>query len=302
MKKLLFCLLIAAVFFSCSEDHIINDATDGGKTETKSVLRERQKYYTLAYKISNTYGKLAPGAIASDGNLLTIANINPNLYGIDIYSLENGIPLPAIREWSHKDSIIRPQHVPTALCIHNNRIYLGIADEGKVYVFDTQSFHFITTIGNGNIQVDKPSDDKFAVGAPCTIVGDGDKLLIRSRKHIRIYDTADITPENYEAVPYYAAEEEEYPIQPTTLINQGYVGYANYIYLTDADQKQVLAVKPLASIPAGDAVAIVEDAKSFSSAPSGAAISEDRAYLSFGTKKQLRNIPRAASDSIKMSS
>lgn len=286
MKKLLFCLLMAAGFFSCSEDQVINDASDGGKIETKSNLRERPKYYTLAYKISSSL--LTPGPIASEGNLLAVANVDPYLYGIDLYTLENGYSLPPIREWSYKDSTIRLQHAPTAICIHDNRIYLGVADEGKVYVFDANSFNFITTIGNGNIQADKPSNDKFAVGAPCTIVGDGDKLLIRDRKRIRIYDTADITPENYEAVPYYAAGEEEYPIQPTTTINQGYVGYAHYIYLTDADQKQVIAVKPLASIPAGDAVATVEDTQSFSMAPSGAAISEDRAYLSFGTEKKIK--------------
>lgn len=287
MKKLLFCLLIAAGFFSCSEDQVINDASDGGNTETKSVLRERQKYYTLAYK-SDNHGMLTPGPIATDGNLLAIANVDPYLYGIELYTLENGNSLPSIREWGYKDSTIRLHQPPTALCIHDNRIYLGVADAGKVYVFDAKSFNFITTIGNGTLQVATPSDDKFAVGAPCTIVGDGDKLLIRDRQRIRIYNTADITPENYEAVPYYAAGEEEYPIQPTTLINQGYVGYANYVYLTDADQKQVLAVKPLASIPAGDAVAMVEDSKSFSSAPSGAAISEDRAYLSFGAEKTIK--------------
>lgn len=283
MKKLLFCLLITAGFFSCSEDQGIGDTLGNNHPETKSVARERPKYYTLAYKIPADIF-LTPGPIATQGDLLVIGNTSSGSEGINFYGLENGNSQYRIHSWSYKDSTLAIEHAPTAVCIHDNRIYVGVADEGKVYVFDASSYGFVTTIGNGNIQADQPSDDKFAVGAPCSIVGDGDKLLIRDRLHLRIYNTADITSENYEAIPYYAAGKEKYPVQPTTLLNQAYVGYANYIYLTDADSKQVICVKPLASIPAGDAVDMVEDTYSFSLAPSGAAVSEDRAYLSFGTE------------------
>lgn len=284
MRKLLFCLLIAAGFCSCSDDQGANGTLGNDSPETKAILRERPKYYSLEYKISSS--ALTPGPIATDGKVLAIANLDN--YELALYGLENGSPQIRIRQWTYKDSTIRIQHVPTAVCVHDDRIYLGVADEGKVYVFNANSYKFITTIGNGNIQVDKASDDKFAVGAPCTIVGDGDKLLIRDRKRIRVYNIADITSDNYEAVPYYAASMEEHPIQPTTTLNQGYVGYNNYIYMTDADEKQVLIAKPLASIPAGDEVKMLEQIETFSTAPSGAAHSEDRSYLSFGTENVIK--------------
>lgn len=283
MKKLLFCLVIAAGFFSCSEDQGIGDAGGNDSPETKSVLRERPKYYTLAYKIPSN-ALLTPGPIATQGDLLVIGNVSRGLEGIELYGLENGSFHQSIRSWGYKDTTVAIEHAPTAVCIHDNRIYVGVADEGKVYVFDASSYGFVTTIGNGNIQVDKPSDDKLAVGAPCSIVGDGDKLLIRDRLHMRVYNTADITPANYEAVPYYAVSKEKYPVQPATTLNQAYVGYAHYVYLTDADSKQVLCVKPLASLPAGDEVSMIDETSLFSMAPSGATLSEDRAYLSFGAE------------------
>lgn len=281
MKKLLLSLFIAVGFFSCSQDQSIDANFTSQEVQSKDAqARDRQKFYTLAYKIQPS--NFEAGSMATDGNILAVANTEPGSYSIKMYSIENGNSLYSIQTWTHKDSTITLHHAPSSVCIYDGRIYLAVAEEGKVYVFDTSSFGFVTTIGNGNMDIDKPSDDKFAVGAPCTVVGYDGKLLIRDRKHIRFYNVADITPENYEAVPYYAAGKESNPIQPGTSLNQGYITTYGYAFLTDADTKQVILSEFFEDIQAGDEVTTVSEKKSFSSAPSGVAISEDRAYLSFG--------------------
>lgn len=282
MKKLFACLLIAAGLFSCSQDQIIDSAQDSSAAQTKAT-RDRQKFYTLAYKINNVL--LEPGPIATDGTLLAIVNLSDGMYGIDLYSAENGKYLTRIRNWSHDNQTTLIQHAPTAICIYGGRIYLAVAEEGKVYVYDQDRFTFITTIGNGNTNIPHPSDDKYAVGEAYSIVANDGKLLIRSRDHMRLYDVADITAENFEAVPYYAASKESIPIQAGTSFNQGCIGIPGYEFpnLTDADGSQVLFVKKLGEIPAGDEVTMVVDNQPFQTAPSGVAISEDCAYLSFGT-------------------
>lgn len=282
MKKLLACLLIAAGLFSCSQDQIIDPAEGSSAVQTKAT-RDRQKFYTLAYKINNSL--LEPGAIATEGTLLAIVNRRAGLYGVDLYSTENGNSLTTIRDWSHDNQTTRIQHAPTAICIYGGRIYLAVAEEGKVYVYDQEGFSFITTIGNGNTNITHPSDDKYAVGEAYSIVGNDGKLLIRSRDHMRLYDVADITAENFEAIPYYAASKESIPIQAGTSFNQGCIGIPGYefAHLTDADGMQVWLIQKLAEIPAGDEVAMVIDNRPMKAAPIGVAVSEDCAYLCYGT-------------------
>ncbi len=284
MKKLLMYLFTVIGFFSCSQDEVVDKGFSSEEVPTISTeARDRQKFYTLAYKIPTTWETLTPGPIATDGKILVVGDINPDNYSAALYGVENGASYPRIKSWSHNDSTITIRHAPSAVCIYDGRIYLAIAEEGKVHVFDASSFNFITTIGNGNMEVEKPSDDKFAIGAPCTLVARDGKLLIRSRKHTRLYNTADITPENYEAVPYYAADKASYPIQPGTTLNQGYASAYGGAYLTDADQNRILSTDIFTDIPAGDEVTIIIDEDTFASAPSGVTSSEDRTFASFGT-------------------
>lgn len=276
-------LLLAFITGSCTEEE---------KPEINPNLKPEETYtsyyyysYEAARQLSATdfsleEGQFTPGPTYIKGDTLFIANIQSGVFSLELYDRTQNRHLTSLRSWKYKDAEQKFPDRIEAIGVSANRLYL--ANKGsQIDVFDVQTLEFITRIGTGNWG---DGTNQMVHSHAMTITPEGN-ILVRTKKNLLVYREADVTPENYQKVPFYCRSKGD-----GMDVNNGFYSHqmvqdsTGIVYLADYGQygnKKIQAIDHTL-IEKGDQKMMIDEEKTLplSFNPCGIALHEDRMIVS----------------------
>lgn len=197
MKKLLYILSVSCTLLFT-----------GCKDEESPVEPEKYtSHYYYSYELAETVSAkdldlsdndFTPGPSLMRGDTLLIANTANNQWSLELYNKKTKKHLISLKSWSYKDATQSFQDKIEAIAVSGNRLYL--ANKGSsIDVFDINTLQFITRIGTRAW-----GEGKFQMLHSHAMVICGDYIVVRTKNRLLVYRESDVTPENYQKVPFYA--------------------------------------------------------------------------------------------------
>lgn len=243
----------ADITISLSGKWITKNDVEFSNTPTQST------YYTYKAERKITTSKFIPGAMALDGDLAYVVNlqgrtadggspspINPNYYPLEVFNLQNGTKTKTIDSWvtSSGGKAQRLTGTPRAITVFDNKLFVSYS-EGTftppiTVVLNATTGDFITYIGRGAPW--QATKDDFDTDEVMAMYATKDYLFMSDNGHLlRVYRQSDITPENSTKIkPMMMSPVESKFGKPR--IMSFYRDPAGTLFRTDYATKQLLAL------------------------------------------------------------
>lgn len=278
-----FLLLLTSILGSCSEEEIPETSPAGKPEETYT------SYYYYSYKAARQLsatdfslpeGKFTPGPAYIKGDTLFVANIQDGTFSLELYDRTKNRHLTSIKSWKYKNKELKFPNKIEAIGVSGNRLYLANMGS-QIDVFDVQTLEFITRIGTGNW-----GDGNYQmVHSHAMVITPDGNILVRTKKNLLVYRETDVTPENYQKVPFYCRSKGD-----GMDVNNGFYSHqmvqdsTGIVYLADFGQsgnKKIQAIDT-ALIEKGDKKILIDTEKTLplNFNPCGIALHEDRMIVS----------------------
>lgn len=281
----LFLLLQAFLLGSCSEKEI---------PEVSPVQKPEEaytSYYYYSYEamrqlsatdFSLSEGKFTPGPACIKGDTLFVANIQDGAFSLELYDRTKNRHLTSLKSWKYKNTEQKFPNKIEAIGVFGNRLYLA-NKSSQIDVFDMRTLEFITRIGTGNYG----DGNTQMVHAHAMVITPDGNIMVRTKKNLLVYRESDVTPENYQKVPFYCRSKGE-----GMDVNNGFYSHemvqdsTGIIYLADYGQygnKKIQAIDT-ALVKKGDQKILIDTERTLplNFNPCGIALHEDRMIVSAG--------------------
>lgn len=184
------------------------DALDGGldfhfNTEKiQDVRKGTPLEFTLSYEDipGATAETFRPKDICADDHRVYVLNDADNAWSIEVFKEMNGTltHLHSLKEWQHNGNTQTFLGQPKGITVGNGKLYV-VNVSSRVDVFDTNTFDFITAIGNGSW-----GDGTTQIVHGMEVIAKGDRVVVRDKKRLNFYMEEDILAANYQNIPRIA--------------------------------------------------------------------------------------------------
>ncbi|WP_294470767.1 hypothetical protein [uncultured Bacteroides sp.] len=281
-------LLLSFVIGSCTEE----EKPEGTPTVPVQKDQEEEPYTSHYYysfeavrQLSATDfglkdGKFTPGPAYLKGDTLFVANIQSETLSLELYDRTNNRHLTSLKSWKYKEAEQKFPEKIEAIAASGNRIYLA-NKSSQIDVFDINTLEFITRIGDGNWGETK---NQMMHSHAMVITPDGN-IIVRTKKNLLVYQEVDVTPENYQKVPFYCRSNGDgMDANNKFRSHQMVQDSTGIIYLADFGQfgnKKIQAIDT-ALIQKGDKITLIDTEKTLALDfnPCGIALYEDKMIVS----------------------
>lgn len=227
-------------------------------------------------------GQFIPGPAYIKGDTLFVANTHNSSLSLELYDQKKNLHLASLKSWKYKEVDQKFNDIIEAIAVSGDRLYLA-GKGSRIDVFDVNTLAFITRIGTGNWG---DGTNQMVHAHAMAITPEG-MIIVRTKKNLLVYQEADVTPENYQKVPFYCRSKVD-----GMDTNNGFYSHqmvqdsTGIIYLADYGQyvnKKIQAIDP-ALIEKGDAKVLIDSEKTLlpDFNPCGIALYNDLMIVSAG--------------------
>lgn len=272
----------------------LGSCTEEEKPEGMPAPKEEEPYtshYYYSYEAARQLSaadfeteeeKFIPGPAYIKGDTLFVANTHSGSLSLELYDRKKNRHLASLKSWKYKEADQKFNDKIEAIAVSGDRLYL--ANKGsRIDVFDVNTLAFITRIGTGNWG---DGTNQMVHAHAMAITPDG-RIVVRTKKNLLVYQEADVTPENYQKVPFYCRSKID-----GMDTNNGFYSHqmvqdtTGIIYLADYGQygnKKIQAIDP-ALMEKGDAKILIDSDKTLlpDFNPCGIALFDDLMIASAG--------------------
>lgn len=276
-------LLLILTAGACREDNNLTPVPEPEEPYTSYFYYSYEAARQLsAADFGLAENQFKPGPAYIKGDTLFVANTQDGHHSLELYNRKTNRHLCSLASWSYNNGTQSFPNRIEAIGISGNRLYL--ANMGScIDVFDVRTLRFITRIGTKNYG----DGANQMVHAHALAITPESYLIVRTKKNLLVYKESEVTPENYQKVPFYCRSTGD-----GLDVNNGFYSHqmvqdtTGIVFLADFGQygnKKIQAVDP-EQITRGDGKTLIDAGQTLPADfnPCGIALHDDRMVVSAG--------------------